>query len=408
MKIFISAYACEPYKGSEPGIGWSFVNELSKYHEVHVLTRLNNQESIEQHNTNNIKFHYYDVPKWLSFWKKGKRGYQTYYYIWQILAYFKYKNFVNSSDFNIVHHLTFGANWMPSLFMMCKPKTIWGPVGSEDTYKPVLKTLPTRIKLKEAFRSAVKIFFNYIEPFRWMTLFKSDLILNHSSSYANYKYPSFIKHKVQDCTQTGLNINDQEYIKYKDLKPYENKGKIKLLICSELIAWKGVLISSKLFSKLAKEFDNIELIILGEGAEKKVMKNIFEENKVLEKVDFKGFVNKEELLEELYTSDILLYPAYHHGLATIILQSMYCYLPIISMSGDIISDVVHNKCGLAADGNTFEEIENNLYKNTKELIENNDLRNELSLNARELLKDKFTWEKLTINMNNIYKKVQND
>ena len=206
MKIFISAYACEPYKGSEPGIGWSFVNELSKYHEVHVLTRLNNQESIEQHNTNNIKFHYYDVPKWLSFWKKGKRGYQTYYYIWQILAYFKYKNFVNSSDFNIVHHLTFGANWMPSLFMMCKPKTIWGPVGSEDTYKPVLKTLPTRIKLKEAFRSTVKIFFNYIEPFRWMTLFKSDLILNHSSSYANYKYPSFIKHKVQDCTQTGLNI----------------------------------------------------------------------------------------------------------------------------------------------------------------------------------------------------------
>ena len=54
-------------------------------------------------------------------------------------------------------------------------------------------------------------------------ILKSDLILNHSSSYANYKYPSFIKHKVQDCTQTGLNINDQEYIKYKDLKPYENK-----------------------------------------------------------------------------------------------------------------------------------------------------------------------------------------
>ena len=34
---------------------------------------------------------------------------------------------------------------------------------------------------------------------------------------------------------------------------------------------------------------------------------------------------------------------------------MYCYLPIISMSGDIISDV-HKNCGLAADGNTFEEI----------------------------------------------------
>lgn len=407
MKIFVSAYACEPYKGSEPGIGWSFVNEMSKYHEVHVLTRSNNQESIDKHNSNNIKFHYYDVPKWLSFWKKGKRCYQTYYYIWQILAYFKYKNFVNK-EFDIVHHLTFGANWMPSLFMMCKPKTIWGPVGSEDTYKPVLETLPTRIKLKEGIRTCVKFFFNYVEPFRWLTLLKSDLILNHSSSYANYKYPSFIKHKVQDCTQTGLNINDEEYIKYKDLEPYENNGKIKLLICSELIAWKGVLVSAKLFSKLAQENENIELTVLGKGPEEKAMKKIFEEYNVSLKVNFKGFVNKEELLEELYISDILLYPAYHHGLATIILQSMYCYLPIISMSGDIISDVVHENCGLAADGKTFEEIENNLYKNTKELIENKSFRKELSLNARKLLKERFTWEELTKNINNIYLEMNND
>jgi glycosyltransferase involved in cell wall biosynthesis len=71
-----------------------------------------------------------------------------------------------------------------------------------------------------------------------------------------------------------------------------------------------------------------------------------------------------------------------------------------------VNEVPNN--GKDDDGNTFEEIENNLYQNTKELIENNELRNKLSLNARELLKDKFTWEKLTINMNNIYKKVQND
>ena len=74
LKIFISAYACEPEKGSEPGIGWNTVNELSKYHEVHVLTRANNRESIEKalsgRENPNLVFHYYDVPKWLSFWKK--------------------------------------------------------------------------------------------------------------------------------------------------------------------------------------------------------------------------------------------------------------------------------------------------------------------------------------------------
>ena len=74
MKIFVSAYACEPYKGSEPGIGWNFVNEMSKYHEVHVLTRANNRESIEKEfiylANQNLTFYYYDLPKALMFWKK--------------------------------------------------------------------------------------------------------------------------------------------------------------------------------------------------------------------------------------------------------------------------------------------------------------------------------------------------
>lgn len=402
MKIFVSAYACEPYKGSEPGIGWNFVNEMSKHHEVHVLTRQNNKESIGDNNTNNIHFHYYDVPKWLSFWKKGKRGYQTYYYIWQILAYFKYKKFINTNDFDIVHHLTFGANWMPSLFMLTIHKTIFGPVGSEDTYKPILKTLPNRIKIKEAIRSCVKFFFYYVEPARWFTIRKADLILNHSSQYANYNYPKSIENKVQDCIQTGLNINDKEYLPYQKIKVFNKDEKIKLLICSELIAWKGVLISSKVFSILANELDNIELIIIGEGPEKKTMIKIFTDYDVLSKVTFKGFVDKETMLKNLYESDILLYPGYHHGLATIILQSMYCFLPIISMAGDIISDVVHDNCGLVADGNDINEIEQNLIKNTRELISNNDLRDGLAIKGRKNLEDKFTWEQLAKNINKIY------
>ena len=74
LKIFISAYACEPGKGSEPGIGWNVVNELAKYNEVHVLTRSNNRESIESALAEKTEatpvFHYYDLPKCLTFWKR--------------------------------------------------------------------------------------------------------------------------------------------------------------------------------------------------------------------------------------------------------------------------------------------------------------------------------------------------
>ncbi|AST06080.1 hypothetical protein AF2641_03890 [Anoxybacillus flavithermus] len=47
-KVLLSAYACEPNRGSEPGVGWNWAIELSKKgYEVWVLTRANNQDVID-------------------------------------------------------------------------------------------------------------------------------------------------------------------------------------------------------------------------------------------------------------------------------------------------------------------------------------------------------------------------
>ena len=60
--IIVSAYSCEPLKGSEPAVGWNWVLELGKRNRVHVITRANNQTVIEQHLPeeigSNVVFHY--------------------------------------------------------------------------------------------------------------------------------------------------------------------------------------------------------------------------------------------------------------------------------------------------------------------------------------------------------------
>jgi hypothetical protein len=53
-KILISAYACSPYAGSEPGMAWGFISELSKHNEIHVITEHNLYKSqIENYLKNN-------------------------------------------------------------------------------------------------------------------------------------------------------------------------------------------------------------------------------------------------------------------------------------------------------------------------------------------------------------------
>jgi hypothetical protein len=48
MRILLSAYACEPNRGSEPEVGWQrALHLLAHADEVRVLTRANNQTVIE-------------------------------------------------------------------------------------------------------------------------------------------------------------------------------------------------------------------------------------------------------------------------------------------------------------------------------------------------------------------------
>ena len=47
--ILLSAYACEPNKGSEPEVGWQWAINLSKLgHNVYVVTRRNNKKILRR------------------------------------------------------------------------------------------------------------------------------------------------------------------------------------------------------------------------------------------------------------------------------------------------------------------------------------------------------------------------
>ncbi len=47
LKVLMSAYACEPGKGSEPEVGWQWAMRMARFHDVTVLTRANNRAAIE-------------------------------------------------------------------------------------------------------------------------------------------------------------------------------------------------------------------------------------------------------------------------------------------------------------------------------------------------------------------------
>src|SRR5205814_8825033 len=89
LKVLISAYACEPGKGSEPEVGWQWALQMARFHDVTVLTRSNNRASIEAglgglpHGQPLPRVVYHDRPEVMLSLKRRLKSAQLYYLIWQ-------------------------------------------------------------------------------------------------------------------------------------------------------------------------------------------------------------------------------------------------------------------------------------------------------------------------------------
>lgn len=133
MRVLISAYACEPGKGSEPGAGWAWAVAAARSHEVCVLTRANNRDAIEGElalrPVAGLRFVYVDLPAWARRWKRGQRGVRLYFVLWQLAAARAARRLHRRRRFDVVHHLTFANLWLPALVWLVPAPFVLGPVG---------------------------------------------------------------------------------------------------------------------------------------------------------------------------------------------------------------------------------------------------------------------------------------
>ena len=86
MRILLSAYACRPNVGSEPGCGWNWATHLAaRGIEVHALVAKRKQEPIEAglrlNPVPNLHFTYVPVP-----YDWAKKSEAVHYMCWQIAA----------------------------------------------------------------------------------------------------------------------------------------------------------------------------------------------------------------------------------------------------------------------------------------------------------------------------------
>ena len=354
-RIFVSAYACEPGLGSEIGVGWHWVLEMSKYFDLWVLTRESNRARIEAWFKNNnittkgetpdsqtsaqlppyggyggLHFIYFDLPKWARFWKKGLRGVRTYYNIWTRLSNPLVKKTMIENDINIFHHITYGnALWPVSKYGSSKT-FIWGPIGGLETipeeysrhYEGKSKWIETvrRLAVKRAVMS---------KALRERAQ-KAALILCKTQDTLNL-LPLKERDKAVLFTDVACEKNISNSAKSKERQNISST--LNLLAVGRLDSWRGFDLAILALTEAIKDQKslNAHLNIVGKGDDLKRLQRIVKENALEQHVTFCGKVSKEEYQRLMETTDVVVNASLKEGAVTVSFDAMTMGKPLIAL-----------------------------------------------------------------------------
>ena len=149
-------------------------------------------------------------------------------------------------------------------------------------------------------------------------------------------------------------------------------------------------------------FQNLKLLIIGDGYLRNNLELKAKSRKLQAQVVFLGNLPQEKVYQYLLISDVFVRPSRSEGLGSAFIEAMACGVPVIGTRVGGIPDFLEDrKTGL------FCEIDNpeNLAVKIKELLENENLRREIIANSLKLVEEKYSWDKISIQMKNIFEKL---
>jgi glycosyltransferase involved in cell wall biosynthesis len=330
MKVLMSAYACEPGRGTEPGVGWNTVWEVAKYHEVWVLTRPDDgREAIEaelgRNPQPNLHFVYFTLPLIGSIWKLGVGAFQIHYYLWQLRAYWVGRNLHREIGFDLVHHVTFVKYSNPSFLAFLPIPFIWGPVGGgESAPKAFWKDFSRRGMLYEVFRNFSR-WLGERDPFTWLTARRSCLI-RATTEETRQRLLQIGASNVEVYSQVGLL---SEEIARLAQYPITSTSTVKFIGIGRLLHWKGFHLSIRAFAKA--NLPNAEYWIVGDGSERGHLQALAEALGVSHQVKFWNELPREKVFHLLEECQVMVHPSLHESGGFVCLEAMAAGRPVICL-----------------------------------------------------------------------------
>lgn len=411
FKTLVCAFACvkDPDRrfgfgeGGEAVLGWNIVLQIARFSDTYVLTDISNKDNVEKElkkeKISNMHFFYIGLPTWLQWIKKLPGGIQVYSYLWQARAYFFAKKLHPKIHFNVFHHVTYANDWMASFIGALLPITyIRGPGGGAHRVpKSFLKEYSFGEFLNQKIRSAGQFFFRH-DPFFIISQKKAKAILVCGQEAFN---------AVSKTAQSRVYFFPVNGISEKDLdlcarSKYSPTDSFCIITAGKMLKIKSFDLAIKAFKIFSGKVSNSQLIIVGDGPELENLKKLADLLKIQDKVIFKQWMQRENLLEHIANADIFLFPSLRDGGGQVVVEAMACSKPVVCF--DIAGPGFHinEKWGIKIKPVSPEQSVKDMSEAMELLYYNKELRVKMAEKARKRAEEFYSWDALGNRLQKIY------
>lgn len=330
LKVLIAAYACRPDQGSEPGVGWNLVQELAQDHEVTVLTRVNNQPAIEARLASNplpnLQITYVDLPNW-PLLRQQHLEIHLRYYLWQLSTYSVASKLCQRTEFDIVHHITYGRYCDPSFLAFLPVPFVWGPLGGgESAPQAFWPSFGWRGQVYESLRYLSR-WFGERSPLVRLTARRSAVAIVATHETEQRLKTIGVKRIETIPGQTGINQQELEQLKALSLPPPDQP--VRFLSLGRLLHWKGFHLGIQAFA--LANLEQAEYWIAGDGPERERLVALADQLAISDRIRFLGNLPRDQALIALGECSVLVHPSLHDFSPTVCLEAMAAGKPVICL-----------------------------------------------------------------------------
>jgi len=325
MKILVSAYACEPGKGSEPEVGLRAMMAAASRHDVWVLTRENNIGPLQSHLSDHplgdrialIGIDSRGLARKLKP-RLGTVGIQWYYRVWQSLASREAERLDREIGFDVVHHSTFASFWAPIGVASLDRPLVIGPVGG-GVSPPLL--LVSELGVKGMVTDGARLIFRSL-----MLLLPGAMAGLQRARVLFVQNPETLK-RVGSLPTTKLLPNALSVdVGHLGLAPSHRRREI--VSTGRLIPLKGGVTAVRVLRHL--KHADVRLVMIGDGPDRGRIMRMAHRLGVGDRVDILGWQPREAALRRVREAGVLLHAALHEEAPLSVAEALSLGTPVVT------------------------------------------------------------------------------